>query len=280
MAKLIGAQRMVLQAILDASGDMPSFVEDSQIARTTRIALQDVRDWLETLEGDEYVEIARTEAGLSASITAKGRLALGQYQPFPSPPPGPGTSSPPTSATPAAPAATSFVPSPAESEPSSKRSNADQKASQPFRVFYSYSHKDEALRDELEEHLSLLKRQGFIAGWHDRRIGAGEEWKGQLDRNLEEAEIILLLVSPSFLASDYCYDVETKRALERHERGEARVIPIILRPVDWKGVPFEKLQALPIDLRPVTTWSNRDEAFKDIAEGIRRVVEKINRSSR
>ena len=86
MAKLIGAQRMVLQAILDASGDVPSFVEDSQIARTTRIALKDVRDWLETLEGDEYVEIARTEAGLSASITAKGRLALGQYRPFPSTP--------------------------------------------------------------------------------------------------------------------------------------------------------------------------------------------------
>jgi sulfatase-modifying factor enzyme 1 len=82
MAKLRGAQRMVLQAILDGSGDMLNFVEDSQIARTTRIALKDVRDWLETLEGDEYVEIARTEAGLSASITAKGRLALGRDRPF------------------------------------------------------------------------------------------------------------------------------------------------------------------------------------------------------
>ena len=86
MAKLIGAQRMVLQAILDASGNVTSFVEDSRIARTSRIALKDVRDWLETLEGDEYVEIARTEAGLSASITAKGRLALGQYRPFSSTP--------------------------------------------------------------------------------------------------------------------------------------------------------------------------------------------------
>ena len=128
MAKLMGAQRMVLQAILDASADILSFVEDSQIARTTRIALKDVRDWLETLEREEYVEIARTEAGLSASITAKGRLALGQYRSFPSTTPGPGTSSPPTSATPAAPAATSSVPSPAESETSSNRSNADHKA--------------------------------------------------------------------------------------------------------------------------------------------------------
>ena len=106
MAKLMGAQPMVLQAILDASADILSFVEDSQIARTTRIALKDVRDWLETLEREEYVEIARTEAGLSASITAKGRLALGQYRPLPSPIPGPDTSSPPTPAIPAALAAT------------------------------------------------------------------------------------------------------------------------------------------------------------------------------
>ena len=86
--------------------------------------------------------------------------------------------------------------------------------------------KDEELRKELEDHLSLLRRHGVISGWHDRMIGAGEEWKGQLDKNLEEAQIILLLISPSFLASDYCYDIETKRALDRHDKGEAKVIPI------------------------------------------------------
>jgi len=145
----------------------------------------------------------------------------------------------------------------------------------PIRLSYSYSHKDEALRDELEEHLSLLKRQGYIVGWHDRRIGAGKEWKDQLDKNLEEAQIILLLISPSFLASDYCYDIETKRALERHDKGEATVIPVLLRPVDvdWEGAPFARLQGLPIDLRPVTTWTNKDEAFKNIAQGIRRAIE-------
>ena len=124
MAKLRGTQPMVLQAMLDGSGDMQSFVEDSQIARTTRIALVDVRDWLETLRDDEYVEIARTEAGLSAMITAKGRLELRQPRPVPSTTPGPGTSSPPTSDTPAAPAATSSIPSPAESEIFSNRSFA------------------------------------------------------------------------------------------------------------------------------------------------------------
>lgn len=145
----------------------------------------------------------------------------------------------------------------------------------PIRRFYSYSHKDEALRDELEEHLSLLKRQGYIVGWHDRRIGAGKEWKDQLDKNLEEAQIILLLISPSFLASDYCYEIETKRALERHDKGEATVIPVLLRPVDvdWEGAPFARLQGLPIDLRPATIWTNKDEAFKNIAQDIRRAIE-------
>ena len=85
----------------------------------------------------------------------------------------------------------------------------------PIRVFYSYSHKDEKLRDQLQDHLSLLRRQGVISGWHDRRVGAGDEWRGAIDKNLEESDIVLLLVSPSFLSSDYCYDAEIMRAIER-----------------------------------------------------------------
>jgi TIR domain len=157
---------------------------------------------------------------------------------------------------------------------------ATQKTAVPLRLFYSYSHKDEELRKELEEHLALLKWQGYIVGWHDRMIGAGAEWKDQLDKNLEEAQIILLLISPSFLASDYCYDIETRRALDRHDNGEATVIPVLLRPVDWEGAPFFRLQGLPIDLRPVTTWTNRDEAFKNIAQGIRRAIERMRDDTR
>ena len=125
--------------------------------------------------------------------------------------------------------------------------------------------------------MALLKRQGDLVCWHDRRVGAGEEWNGQLDRNLEEARVILLLISPSYLASDYCFDVETKRALERHDRGEATVIPVLLRPVDWEGAPFARLQGLPTGLRPVTSWPNRDEAFRDVAQGIRRAVASLKR---
>jgi len=140
-------------------------------------------------------------------------------------------------------------------------------------VFYSYSHEDEGLVKELRKHLSILKRQGVIREWYDREITAGTDWKGQIDQHLNSAGVILLLVSADFLASDYCYDVEMTRALERHDRGEARVIPVLLRKVDgWQSAPFARLQALPIDLRPVTTWPNRDEAFADVARGIRQAV--------
>jgi hypothetical protein len=123
--------------------------------------------------------------------------------------------------------------------------------------------------------LALLRRQGHIAEWHDRRIGAGEDWKGVIDDRLERARVVLLLVSADFVASDYCYDIETKRALERLARGEIMVIPIILRPTDWAGAPFARLQALPRDAKPVTKWENRDDAWLDVVHGLRAAVTKL-----
>jgi len=146
---------------------------------------------------------------------------------------------------------------------------------EPINVFFSYSHKDEDLRDELAVHLSMLKRQGVIKAWHDREITAGTEWAGEIDQKMDSARVILLLISANFLASDYCYDVELKRAMERHQAGEAQVMPIILKPVDWSGAPFGKLQALPKNAKPVTTWANRDEAFLNIAQGIRKAIASI-----
>ncbi len=143
---------------------------------------------------------------------------------------------------------------------------------QPVTVFFSYSHKDESLRDELATHLAMLKRQGLIAAWYDRDISAGTEWAGAIDENLNKAQVILLLISANFLASDYCFDIELQRAIERHNAGSARVIPIILKPCDWSGAPFGKLQALPKNAKPVTTWSNQDEALTNVAQGIRAAV--------
>ncbi len=146
-------------------------------------------------------------------------------------------------------------------------------------VFYSYAHEDEKLRNKLEKHLSLLKRQGHITDWHDRKINAGMEWANEIDTYLNTAHIILLLISPDFLASDYCDGVEMKRAMDRHDLKEARVIPIILRPVHWQSVPFSKLQVLPIDGKPVTTWPNRDKAFLNITEGIEKAVKELTQNS-
>jgi len=153
---------------------------------------------------------------------------------------------------------------------------SEKTAPRAVRVFYSYSHKDEALRDALETHLALMKRQNVIETWHDRKTTAGQEWRDKIDEHLTQADVILLLISADFLASDYCYDLEMKRALERHDSGDARVIPIMVRPCDWKSSPFAKLQALPRDAKPVTLWDNTDKAWLDVANGIRRTVEQIS----
>ncbi|MDX2213218.1 MAG: GUN4 domain-containing protein [Oculatellaceae cyanobacterium bins.114] len=142
-------------------------------------------------------------------------------------------------------------------------------------LFFSYSHRDEPLRDKLAEHLKILERQGVISSWHDRQIGAGTEWATEIETNLNQADIILLLISASFLSSDYCWGIELQRAMERHESGSACVIPVILRPVDWSGAPFGKLQAFPKDAKPITRWDDQDEAMMNVAQGIRAAAERL-----
>ena len=142
-------------------------------------------------------------------------------------------------------------------------------------IFFSYSHKDEEFRDVLEIHLSALKRQGIISTWHDRRIGAGEELGNEISEHLEMDEIILLLVSPYFIASDYCYNIEMKRAMERHEKGEARVIPVIVHPCDWHGTPFGKLLAIPTDGKPISKFPNQHDGFLEVTKAIRKATEDI-----
>jgi hypothetical protein len=143
-------------------------------------------------------------------------------------------------------------------------------------VFFSYSHLDEPLRDQLEKQLTLLKRTGIIDTWHDRRIGAGEDIGRETDRHVDTDDIILLLVSADFLASDYCYDREMTRAVQRHVAGDAIVIPIILRACDWKGAPFGHLNATPPDGRPVTQYPDRDQGMFEVAKAVRAAAEKIN----
>lgn len=141
------------------------------------------------------------------------------------------------------------------------------------KVFFSYSHKDEELRNELEIHLAPLKRQGIIASWHDRRIIAGSDFNEAISAELESAQIILLLVSAYFLNSDYCYEKEMARALEKHEEGSATVIPVILHPCDWRSSPFGGLRATPTDGKAVSMFANQHEAFAIIAKDVREAAD-------
>ena len=142
----------------------------------------------------------------------------------------------------------------------------------PLSVFISYAHEDEVLCQQLKTHLSLLRRQGWITDWHDHHVLAGSERTHDIDEHLDSASIILLLISPDFLASGHCFDVEMPRALARNEAKEAQVIPILLRPVRWQEAPFKHLEPLPTHARPVTKWRNRDDAFADIVDGIRSAI--------
>jgi len=142
-------------------------------------------------------------------------------------------------------------------------------------LFFSYSHKDSDLRNELEKHLAILIRQLVIYSWHDRRIEAGQVIDHAISTHLQQADIILLLISSDFLASEYCYDIEMKEAMKRHETKEAVVIPVILRPCDWHDTLFGKLLATPTDGKPVTQFTNLDEAFLDITRAIKKVVKSL-----
>jgi len=147
----------------------------------------------------------------------------------------------------------------------------------PVEIFLCYAHEDENELKQLVTHLGALRHQGFLDVWYDREVIAGREWAREIDRHLNTAQIILLLVSQYFMNSEYCYLVEMKQALERHERREAVVIPIILRPVYYEKAPFAKLQPLPKNRKPVlgSSWYHPDEAIFDVAEGVRKAIEEL-----
>lgn len=140
-------------------------------------------------------------------------------------------------------------------------------------VFVSYCHADSDLKDQLLKHLEPLRKLDLVETWHDRDIRPGEEWADRISDELEAADLILLLVSIDFINSEYCYSQELARALERHEEQSAIVVPVILRSCLWTHMPFAKLQAVPTDGKPVTTFANIDEALTQVAESIRRLAE-------
>jgi hypothetical protein len=155
---------------------------------------------------------------------------------------------------------------------SDSTSRAHAHGGEPARIFVSYSHRDRSFVEELGSHLKLLQRQGLIEVWSDSEITAGQEWHEVINEGMERADIFLLMVSASFLSSDFCWGIEVKRALERHDQGSAIVVPVILRPCLWKESPLARLQALPKDAKPISTHRNTDEVWSDVADAIRGIV--------
>jgi len=140
------------------------------------------------------------------------------------------------------------------------------------KLVFSYAHSDERLRDELQKHLSPLKRMGKIDTWYDRCIVPGEEFENKIEQAFLEADIVLLLVSPDFIDSDYCYEIEMQKSLARHDSGEAIVIPVILRPCAWKELPFGKILAATKDGKPITKFTNIDDGFVEVVEAVSRAI--------
>ena len=148
---------------------------------------------------------------------------------------------------------------------------------QAVKIFCSYSHKDEELKNELENHLSILRRIGLIKVWTDRKILPGEYWQKRINGEIEKSDLILLLISSDFIASDYCFDVEVKKAIEKHEQNESMVVPILVRDCDWEGAPFEHIQGLPTDMKPIISkhWHSKDEGFRNVTSSLKKTIKII-----
>src|SRR5579883_2198861 len=145
-----------------------------------------------------------------------------------------------------------------------------------YKTVICYAREDKIFREQLERHLSSLKRQQIIISWSDKEITPGAEWRKEIDSQLNTADLVLLLVSSDFMDSEYCYSVEMQQALQRHKAGLARVIPILLRAVDWRGAPFSDLQMLPEDTKPIAQWGDRDEAWNNVVQELRGVLDETS----
>src|SRR5713226_5357329 len=151
----------------------------------------------------------------------------------------------------------------------------------PLRIFCGYAHEDKALFQQLKTALAVLIRQEAVSIWHYGDLLPGVQWESEIERELNTADIILLLISPAFMASDYCWSKEMQWAITRHATGEARVIPILLKPTPgWETTPLGALQALPRDAKPITAWNSREKALADVVDGLRRAVKAVQKEDR
>jgi hypothetical protein len=152
------------------------------------------------------------------------------------------------------------------------------------KIFMSYSHADEWLKDELVAHFAALKRNGLVDVWHDRRIPAGRILHDEIDANLQSSHLFLFLISTDFIDSDYCFHKEYQEAVKRRQAGEAEIVPIIIRPCDWDVGGLRRFNALPKDGVPVTSGADaksekqtRDPKWLEVIYGLKAVLENVKK---
>src|SRR5205809_2078711 len=142
-----------------------------------------------------------------------------------------------------------------------------------MKAFISYSHKDSTMLEFLHKHLIQLQRDRLISAWTDNEIPAGGKISKSISKELNSSELFVALVSPDYIASGYCYNVEFDAALKLEEKGEITIVPVIIEPCDWLNTPFKEFKALPKDGKAISLWENKNTAFLDVAQNIRRVLQ-------
>lgn len=142
----------------------------------------------------------------------------------------------------------------------------------PIKIFISYSHADDRFLGKLHKHLAMLKRDNLITSWSDNQITAGTNFGNRISSELSSSNVFLALISPDYLASNYCYDKEFQQASEMADKGSIRIVPVILEPSDWLSSPLSKFMALPKDGKAISEWTNPNNAYMDIVNGLRQLA--------
>lgn len=148
----------------------------------------------------------------------------------------------------------------------------------PVDLFISYSSADRDALTRLRTHLRPLEREGLITPWSDRLLLVGDKFDERIKAELRKARLIAMILSPDFLASEYVNDVELEIAVQRHQEGTARIIPIVYRQCRWRNTPLGHLQATPTDGRPVlsASWTDKDEAWNVVTDDVARAVSSLS----
>lgn len=141
-----------------------------------------------------------------------------------------------------------------------------------MKAFISYSHADERTLERLHKHLAMLQREGTLSTWVDHEILPGANLDDAIRQELDSSDLFLALVSPDYLASNYCYEKEFEYALEKSRDGSIRVVPIIAEPSDWLSSPLRQFMALPKEGKPISEWTNANNAYLDVVTGLRRLL--------